>query len=493
MKRAKNGADAGGAGAGERADQPRAAGGGALAGLTVVLGVTGGIAAYKAAELCRLLGKAGALVRVIMTEAAGQFITPLTLQTLSGHRVARDLFDLSEESEIGHIRLADQADLLVVAPATADAIARMAGGRADDLLAAVVLASRAPVLLAPAMNVNMWSNPLTQANLARLLGPAGGGRFSTVGPDRGELACGWIGAGRLIEPAEIVAEAERIAGAIDRPPAGAVAAGAAPGGLAGCKVVVTAGPTIEALDDVRFLGNRSSGKMGFAMAQAAAARGAEVLLIAGPVALPTPPGVRGRIDVESAEEMRRAVVAAAAVANVVVMTAAVADFRPAVRSPGKLSRRDAVGAPFSIALEANPDILAELGRARRADGAPWLIGFAAEATGGAALQDRARAKLIEKRCDVVIANDVSAPDVGFGVDDNAVTVIFADGSAQRLPRAPKRVIAEQIWDRLAPALALARGDRDGGTRAPSTIDPLPRHGVEPPELAPGGGGQVKHG
>ena len=315
---------------------------GALAGKVVVLGVTGGIAAYKAAELCRLLVKAGAQVRVIMTEAAGQFITPLTMQTLSGHPVARSLFDLTEESEIGHIRLADEADLIVIAPATADVIARLAAGMADDLLATVVLASRAPVLLAPAMNVNMWENPLTQANLERLLGPSTARRFSTVGPDRGALACGWVGRGRLMEPADIAA---------------AVAAIMSPrfahgGDLAGRRVVVTAGPTLEPIDDVRFLGNRSSGKMGFALAQAAAARGAEVVLVAGPVALPTPAGIAHRIDIESAEQMQRALNEVAAGADVVVMAAAVSDFRPSTRVAGKLSRRAGATSANTIAPPA---------------------------------------------------------------------------------------------------------------------------------------------
>src|SRR4051812_4063217 len=245
----------------------------ALDGKNVVLGVTGGISAYKGAELCRLLRKAGAEVRVVMTRAATEFITPLTLQTLSGHPVAQSLFDPAEESQIGHIRLADEADVVVVAPATADSIARFAAGMADDLLAAVLLATRAPVLLAPAMNVNMWENPLTQANLKRLLDT---GRVSTVGPDAGELACGWVGAGRLIEPPEIVAALERIVNAAQGP-------------LSGRRVVITAGPTLEALDDVRFLGNRSSGKMGFALARSAARLGADVTLIAGPVSLATPP------------------------------------------------------------------------------------------------------------------------------------------------------------------------------------------------------------
>src|SRR5450631_916316 len=262
-----------------------------LAGRRIVLGITGGIAAYKAAELCRLLVKAGATVRVVMTDAATQFITPLTMQTLSGAPVSRALFDLGSEADIGHIKLADEADLLIVAPATADAIARLAAGMADDLLTAVVLASKAPVLLAPAMNVNMWENPLTQANLGRLLGAEGAGRFRTVGPDRGPLACGWVGAGRLIEPQDIVEAAARVF---------------APRDLAGRRVVVAAGPTQEPVDDVRFLGNRSSGKMGFAIAASAAARGAAVTLVAGPGTPATPPGVEQRLDVGTTAEMQSA-------------------------------------------------------------------------------------------------------------------------------------------------------------------------------------------
>ena len=438
----------------------RSAVAGPLDGKSVVLGVTGGIAAYKAAELCRLLVKAGARVRVILTEAAGHFITPLTLQTLSGQPVARALFDLTEESEIGHIRLADEADLIVVAPATADAIARFAAGMANDLLAAVVLASRAPVLLAPAMNVNMWESPITQANLGRLLGAAGAGRFSTVGPDRGELACGWVGQGRLIEPAEIAAEVLRHLAAPDGADgtSGSDVGRAVAGDLAGQRIVVTAGPTREPIDDVRFLGNRSSGKMGFALAAAAAARGARVTLIAGPVSLPTPAGVAARVDVETAEEMGRALAeaASAALADVVVMTAAVADFRPLARIAGKLSRRETAAAtpesPLSLALARNPDLLAELGRNRRGP-RPLLVGFSAEVAGGAAMVARAREKLAEKRCDVVVANDVSAPGTGFGSDDNEVTLVFGDGRVVPLPRAPKLAIAAQIWDHLKIALS----------------------------------------
>ncbi len=414
----------------------------ALVGKSILLGVTGGISAYKAAELCRLLRKAGAEVRVVMTRAACEFITPLTLQTLTGHPVARELFDLTQEADVGHIRLADEADLVVIAPATADAIARMAAGMADDLLAAVVLATRAPILLAPAMNVNMWEHPLTRDNLRRLVGT---GRVSTVGPDRGELACGWIGAGRLVDPSEVVAEAEAILGR------------AAPGRpLAGKGVVVTAGPTFEAVDDVRFLGNRSSGKMGFALAGAAASLGADVTLIAGPVALATPAGVGRRVDVESALEMQAALEAAAAKADVVVMAAAVADFRPAARHPGKLARRaPRAGAPaegLTLALVANPDLLATLGAHRRG-ATPFLVGFAAE-TGLTAdqLVARATAKLREKGCDLVVANDVGQPGLGFGSDENAVTLVHADGATTALGPASKVALAEQVWAGILPRL-----------------------------------------
>jgi phosphopantothenoylcysteine decarboxylase/phosphopantothenate--cysteine ligase len=413
---------------------------GALSGKRVVLGVTGGIAAYKAAELCRLLVKAGATVRVVMTEAATRFITPLTMQTLSANPVGSTLVDAAEEARIGHIKLADETDLIVVAPATADAIARLAAGLADDLLAAVVLASKAPVLLAPAMNVNMWENPLTQVNLARLLGPEGAGRFSTVGPDRGPLACGWVGAGRLIEPPAILE---------------AVVATLGPRDLEGRRVVVAAGPTHEPVDAVRFLGNRSSGKMGFATAATAAARGARVTLIAGPGTPPTPAGVERRIDVETTADLQAALEGASADADVVVMAAAVADFRPASPATGKLSRRNGAGVAPTLALAANPDLLATLARSRNGGRAPFLVGFAAETAGGdhAALLERAAAKLAEKGCEAIVANDVSQPGIGFGGDENAVTVLFADGARAEVPRASKAQIADRLWSLLLPRLA----------------------------------------
>jgi phosphopantothenoylcysteine decarboxylase/phosphopantothenate--cysteine ligase len=445
----------------------------ALGGKTVVLGVTGGISAYKAAETCRLLRKAGADVRVVMTRAATKFITPLTLQTLSGHPVARDLFDPAEEAQIGHIQLADQADLVLVAPATADVIARLAAGMADDLLAAVVLATRAPVLLAPAMNVNMWENRLTQDNLRRLLAD---GRITTVGPDKGELACGWIGAGRLVDPSEIVEAAAQI-----------LAPREAGGALAGRRVVVTAGPTHEAVDDVRYLGNRSSGKMGFALAAAAAQLGAEVTLIAGPVKLATPDGVTRRIDVESALDMQAALADAGPSADVVVMAAAVADFRPGERVAGKLDRRQEAGGAPALALVANPDLLAELGRQRALgqQATPLLVGFAAEVVGAGprtdGLEARARAKMKEKGCDVVIANDVGAAGLGFDSDRNAVTLVFASGPALSLGPADKGALAGQIWTALLPLVP------EVSDEAPTSVRTVRPRRPQPPNDGPTGG------
>jgi phosphopantothenoylcysteine decarboxylase / phosphopantothenate---cysteine ligase len=420
-----------------------------LTGKTVVLGVTGGIAAYKAAELCRLLVKAGAQVHVVMTQAACQFITPLTLQALSGREVACDLFDTTQESKISHIELASSADLIIIAPATADAMARFAAGMANDLLSAVVLASKAPLLLAPAMNTNMWENRITQDNLARLCRDR---RVTTVGPSAGDLACGWVGAGRMVTPEEIVAAAVgRVGPALPE----------LPGALARRQVVVTAGPTWEAVDDVRFLGNRSSGKMGFALAGAAAELGADVALIAGPVALATPPGVSTRVDVESALEMREALQKAVPRADVVVMAAAVSDFRPGVRVLGKLSRRESQPSASVVAREIplvpNPDLLAELGRARTG-ARPYLVGFAAEVgVSHEALVARARAKLREKSCDVVVANEVGRPGTGFGADDNAAVLVFADGRAVPLPTLRKDQLARAIWDKLRHELAAPTG------------------------------------
>lgn len=428
-----------------------------LVGKNIVLGVSGGIAAYKAAELVRLLAKAGAVVDVVMTRAATEFITPLTLQTLSGRKVATELFDLVQESEIGHISLADRADLLLIAPATADLLGRLSLGLGDDLLTTLALACKAPLLVAPAMNVNMWQHPAVKENLERLRRRGA----HVVGPSAGELACGWIGAGRLVEPPEIVEAARALLGAPpdlkdrkDRKD------------LAGQRLLITAGPTFEALDPVRFLGNRSSGKMGFALAQRAARRGAEVTLVAGPVALPTPPGVR-RIDIESAAEMADAVLPRlqpehAEAAHVIIMAAAVADFRPAEAAPHKLKKAQ-LGSRPQVELVPTVDILAELGR-RRGDGrAPLLVGFAAE-TGN--VLDYAARKLREKRCDLIVANDVAEPGSGFGTDTNRVTLLTpgrdatAAPEAQALPQLPKEEVADRILDRVAELLARVANPTD---------------------------------
>lgn len=394
----------------------------------IVVGVAGGIAAYKAAELVRLLGKAGAVVQVVMTEKARQFIGELTFQALTGRRVFHDLFDLTQESEIGHIQMADRADLMIVAPATADTIARLAAGMASDALSAVALATRAPMLLAPSMNVNMWNHPLTRSNMQRLTEIAGA---RVVGPGDGFLACRWTGPGRLAEPADIVEAATRLLTLQD---------------LGGKVLVVSAGPTHEPVDPVRFLGNRSSGKMGYALARAAARRGATVRLISGPVSLPPPLGV-DVLKVTDARSMQRAVQEAAMDAHAVIMAAAVGDFRPRDVTGHKLKKSDMVSGELRIELETNPDILAGLGkrRAEARSNRPVLIGFAAETHD---VIEYARAKLAQKGCDLVVANDVSEHDAGFEVDTNRVVLVSADG-VEPLELAEKDEIAHRILDRVA--------------------------------------------
>jgi phosphopantothenoylcysteine decarboxylase/phosphopantothenate--cysteine ligase len=389
----------------------------------ILLVVSGGIAAYKTPELVRALVKNGHAVRCVLSEAAKQFVAPLALQAVSGEPVRSALFDLGEESRIGHIELADWAELVVIAPATADLLAKLAHGLADDLPSTVLLATRAPLLAAPAMNVNMWSHPATQANVAALRARG----VQLIGPAAGELACGWEGMGRMSEPAEIAARAE---------------IALAPKSLAGVRVVVTAGGTREPLDPVRALTNRSSGKMGFALAAEAALRGAECVLIAGPSAQPTPPGV-ARVDVESALDMRAAVLREQASAEIVVMAAAVADFRPAAPAGRKLKKEDlGEGAGLTLELVANPDILAEISRAR---GRRIVVGFAAESHDVLAA---ARRKLARKGCDLLVANDISRADAGFDVDANAVSLLTPDGEVEGLPLLPKREVAARIFDRI---------------------------------------------
>jgi len=389
----------------------------------ILLVVSGGIAAYKTPELVRALVKAGHAVRCVLSEAARQFVAPLALQAVSGETVRSALFDLTEESQIGHIELADWAELVLVAPASADFLAKLAHGLADDLPSTLLLATRAPVLVAPAMNVNMWSHPATQANVAAL----GARGVRMLGPDAGELACGWEGLGRMSEPAEIAAQVELLL---------------APKSLAGVRVVVTAGGTREPLDPVRAITNRSSGKMGFALAAEAALRGAECVLIAGTSTQPTPVGVR-RVDVASALDMRAAVLREQASAQVVVMAAAVADFRPASPAARKIKKEDlADGERLTLELVANPDILAEISRER---GARIVVGFAAESHDVLAA---ARRKLTRKGCDLLVANDISRSDAGFETDANAVLLLTPDGEVEELPLLPKSEVAARIFDRI---------------------------------------------
>jgi len=385
-------------------------------GKRVLLGVTGGIAAYKSCELVRLLGREGARVRVVLTESATRFVTPLTFQALSGNPVRVDLFDEAHESAMGHIELARWAEQLVVAPATADFIARLAHGHADDLLTTLCLASEAPLLIAPAMNHRMWLHPATQENVALL--ESRGVEF--IGPEAGEQACGESGPGRMSEPEEIL---------------GRILSG--PGLFAGRRVMVTAGPTREPLDPVRYLSNRSSGKMGFALARAFAREGAEVTLVTGPVSLPTPAGVR-RVDVETALEMREAVLDAISGQDLFVGCAAVADYRPERREDTKIKKSSDI---LELRMTRNPDILAEV--AALPD-APFTVGFAAE-TGD--LLHYARRKLEEKGVDMIAANRVGE-GAGFEVDRNALEVIWK-GGRQSLPFQDKATLAQRLVELIA--------------------------------------------
>lgn len=398
----------------------------------ILVAVTAGIAAYKVPELIRALTRAGHAVRCVMTPSAVEFVSPLVLQTLTGSAVRTRLFDPAEEGSIDHIALADWAELVVVAPATADVLARLAHGMADDLLTTVALATRAPLMIAPSMNVNMWRHAATQQNVATLRERGA----SFVGPDSGELACGWEGEGRMSEPADIVAHVALQLGADD---------------LSGTRILITAGGTREPVDPVRFIGNRSSGKMGFAVARQAAVRGADVVLVAGTTSLPTPAGVR-RIDVETAEEMRDAVLGELQDACVVIKAAAVADFRPVQQSAQKI-RKESLGGQngLSIDLIQTPDILAEVCREK---GDRVVVGFAAESHD---VIDSARRKLERKGCDFLVANDVSQEGSGFDVDINTVTFVWPGGELEELPPLPKDEVAGQLLDRVSKLL----GDRRG--------------------------------
>jgi phosphopantothenoylcysteine decarboxylase / phosphopantothenate---cysteine ligase len=391
----------------------------------VVLGVSGGIAAYKAAELVRQLKELGADVRVIMTRGACEFITPLTLQALSGRPVHTELLDTEAELGMGHIELARWADLLLIAPATADLLARLAAGRADDLLTTVALATAAPKLLAPAMNQQMWRDPATSANVATLTERG----FRMVGPADGEQACGDIGPGRMEQPAAIAQAAASLFSS---------------GLLAGRRVVITAGPTREALDPVRYLSNHSSGKMGYALAQAATDAGARTTLVSGPVHLATPDHVH-RIDVQSAGDMLRECLTLAAECDIFIACAAVADYRPTTVAGQKIKKG---AATITLELERNPDILATVSASA---GAPFTVGFAAETS---EVLTYARGKLESKGLDMIVANDVSDATIGFNSEQNAVTVLWRSGS-QALERASKAAIARDLIALIAARLDAA--------------------------------------
>jgi phosphopantothenoylcysteine decarboxylase / phosphopantothenate---cysteine ligase len=393
--------------------------------MRITLGVTGGVAAYKAAELVRRLQQDGFTVQVVMTRAAREFITPLTFAAVSGQKVISDLFaesggEANVESAIEHIAVAQRTDLLLVAPATADILAKFARGIADDFLTTLYLASTAPVVVAPAMNVNMWNHASTQENVEMLRARG----VKIVDPDEGYLACGMTGAGRLAGQAAIVAAVQEALHAVRD--------------LAGEKVLVTAGPTRENVDPVRYLTNRSSGKMGYAVAEAAARRGAHVILVSGPTSLEAPTGVE-RVDVESADEMHRAVLEKVAGCSIAIFAAAVADYRPASPNARKI-KRDSES--ITIALEPTPDILASVARNK---GERLIVGFAAETDHVA---ENARKKLATKNADLMVANDITAEGAGFDHDTNVVTLFARDGRDLALPRMSKSEVAQHILDEI---------------------------------------------
>ena len=392
--------------------------------MRITLGVTGGVAAYKAAELVRLLQQDGFTVQVVMTRGAREFITPLTFAALSGQKVITDLFGNSSggeanlESAIEHIAVAQRTDLLLVAPATADILAKFARGIAEDFLTTLYLATTAPVVMAPAMNVNMWNHAATQENVEMLRARG----VKIIDPAEGYLACGMTGAGRLAGQAEIVAAVREALNAERN--------------LAGDTVLVTAGPTCEDLDPVRYLTNRSSGKMGYAVAEAAARRGAKVILVSGPVNLETPAGVE-RLDVRTAKEMHRAVLDRIAGASIAILAAAVADYRPAEQRAEKIKKGEA---SLTLSLEATTDILADIAKNK---GQKIIVGFAAETDHVA---ENARKKLSVKNADVIVANDVTREGAGFDHDTNIVTLFSRDGRDLALPKLSKGEVAQRILD-----------------------------------------------
>ncbi len=393
-----------------------------LANKTIVLGITGSIAAYKAADIASKLTRAGASVEVVMTDSATRFVAPLTLRSITGRPVVTDMFELASEFSIEHIALAEVADVVVIAPATANIIAKLSAGIADDMLACTVLATKAPIILAPAMNVNMFENPITQENLSKLKARG----FTIVDPACGRLASGKIGLGRLAEVDEIIATINQVLGRS--------------GDIAGKRIVVTAGGTQEPIDPVRHIGNRSSGKMGYAVAEAARDRGAVVSLITAPTSLPQPAGIEV-VRVRTAAGMKEAVAEAVAQADVLIMAAAVADYQPQSVAEAKI-KKDSPS--LTLELIRTPDILAEV------KGNFIRVGFAAESEDIVA---NAKQKLEKKQLDIIVANDITDADSGFGADTNKVTLISRDGKVETLPLLSKREVADKILDRVVGLLA----------------------------------------
>jgi len=400
-----------------------------LKGKRIVLGVTGGIAAYKAAEFVRLLVKEEADVHVVMTENAQKFIAPLTFQTLSGNPVVSDPFALLEDAEIRHIALADLAELVVILPATANIIGKIANGIADDFLSTMLMATKAPVLLVPSMNVNMWENKALQRNIQTLIGMG----YHLMEPGEGELACHWYGKGRLPELNEVVEKMEDLFSRKD---------------LKGEKIVITGGPTQEPIDPVRFITNPSSGKMGYALAKMARRRGAEVILITGPVALPLPRTDIQWVPVRSAGEMREAVFAHLEGSSVVIKAAAVSDYRPKVTSEKKIKKGSS---DYILALERTKDILEELGKKK---GNRILVGFAAETED---VTENAKKKLLEKNLDLIVVNDVTKPGAGFRSDTNQVKILYPSGQVKDLPLMTKEEVSQFILDDVMKLLKEKKG------------------------------------
>ncbi|MDO8490742.1 MAG: bifunctional phosphopantothenoylcysteine decarboxylase/phosphopantothenate--cysteine ligase CoaBC [Dehalococcoidia bacterium] len=392
-----------------------------LKGKKIVLGVTGSIAAFKAVDLASKLTQACAEVDVIMTRAAREFVTPLSFRSLTHRPVVTDMFDPASELSVEHVALAEKAEVIVVAPATADIIAKISCGIADEMLTSTILATKAPVVLAPAMNVNMWENQVTQDNLAKLRARG----FVVVGPGYGRLACETIGSGRLAELQDILDTVSQVLGR--------------KGDLAGRKIVVSAGGTQESIDPVRCVTNRSSGKMGYAIAEAARDRGAEVTLVSAAASLRAPMGIK-LVPVETALQMHAATAQAVKGADALIMAAAVADYRPRAASERKIKK---TAARLTIELVRNPDILSEV------RGSFLRVGFAAESEN---LLENARDKLRRKKLDLIVANDITAPGAGFGEDTNKVVILDRKGRAEELPLLPKTEVAERLLDRVAALL-----------------------------------------